>query len=154
MASFNKIEIAAEMFVKSHDCYYASGRDIDYIISILLSGAVIGIVSPVLTEQGGHTTHSLLARISNFLAEPDEPESKDGMFRATYNGLKHAGNNMGKNKVAPSADLEIQADLRLEAARMLDAAKQDFREIEIFQAIKERLPSRFLTLLESEEHYA
>ncbi len=154
MASFNKIEIAAEMFVESHDRYHAAGRDIDYIVSILLSGAVIGIVGPLLEEQGGHTAHSLLARISNSIAEPGEPESKDGMFRAIYNALKHAGNDKGKSKVAASADLEIQTDLRLEAARMLDAAKQDFQQISFHQTIGQRLSSRFIALLESGESYA
>lgn len=153
MASFNKIEIAAEMLVESHDRYLLAGLDIDYIVSILLSGAVIGIVGPLLEEQGGHTTHSLLARISNSI-EPGDPESKDGMFRAIYNALKHAGNDKGKNKVPASADLEIQTDLRLEAARMLDAAKQDFQQISVPQTIRQRLPSRFIALLESEESYA
>jgi len=154
MSPFNKIEIAAEMFVESHDRYHAAGLDIDYIVSILLSGAIIGIVDPLLEEQGGHTAHSLLVRILNLIAEPGEPESKDGMFRAIYNALKHAGNDKGKNKVAASADLEIQADLRLDAARMLEAAKQDFQQVSIPQTIRQRLPSRFIALLESEESYA
>jgi len=152
MTIFNKIQVAAEMFLEAHQRYTTASRDIDYITSVMLSGAVVGIVSPLLTEQGGHSTHSLLSRISNAIAEPGEPPTRDGMFREIYNALKHAGDT--KRKVAPSADLEIHADLAVEAARMLDAAKQDFRQIQISHELKKRLAPEFLDLLESTNDYA
>jgi hypothetical protein len=152
MATFNKIQVATEMFLEAHQRYSTASRDIDYITSVMLSGAVVGIVSPLLSEQGGHSRHSLLARIGNVVAEPSESPTHEGMFREIYNALKHAGDD--RRKVAPSEDLEIHADLALEAARMLDAAKQDFRQIHVSQELKKRLAPEFLQLLESENDYA
>jgi len=152
MATFNKIQVAAEMFLEAHQRYTTASRDIDYITSVMLSGAVVGIISPLLTEQGGHSTHSLLARIGNVVAQPGEPPTREGMFREIYNALKHAGDD--RRKVAPSKDLEIHADLALEAARMLDAAKQDFRQIQVSHELKKKLAPEFLDLLESENDYA
>jgi len=152
MATFNKIQVAAEMFLEAHQRYTTASRDIDYITSVMLSGAVVGIISPLLTEQGGHSTHSLLARIGNVVAQPGEPPTREGMFREIYNALKHAGDD--RRKVAPSKDLEIHADSALEAARMLDAAKQDFRQIQVSHELKKKLAPEFLDLLESEHDYA
>jgi len=152
MAAFNKIQLASDMFVEAHARYTNATRDIDYIVSILLSGAIGGIISPLLEEQGGHTMHELLARIGNAIAEPGEEVSYEGMFREIYNSLKHSGNK--KEKVAPSEDLEIQADLKQEAAHMLDAAKNDFRQITLQPKIKETLPESFLLLLQLDEDYA
>lgn len=153
MATFNKIQVAAEMFLEAHQRYTTANRDIDYITSVMLSGAVVGIVSPLLTEQGGHPTHSLLARIGNAIALPGESPTHEGMFREIYNALKHAGDNNRRKKIVPSADLEIHADLALEAAHMLHAAKQDFRQIQVCNELKKRLAPEFLELLESEDDY-
>ena len=152
MTTFNKIRLASEMFVEAHDRYTSAHRDIDYITSILLSGAVVGIVSPLLKEQGGHTMHELLVRIGNLIAEPGEEATHEGMFREIYNSLKHTGN---KNRnILSSADLEIQTDLKKEAAHMLDAAKHDFREIEVLPKVREGLSKEFLSLLEADKDYA
>jgi hypothetical protein len=152
VATFNKIRLASEMFVEAHDRYTNAHRDIDYVTSILLSGAVVGIVSPLLKEQGGHSMHELLARIGNLIAEPGEDAAHEGVFREIYNSLKHAGN---KNKnIPPSSDLEIQTDLKKEAAHMLDAAKHDFREIKALPEVREGLSKVFLTLLEADKDYA
>lgn len=144
---FNKIQIASKMFVEAHNRYLGAKEDIDYISSILLSGAVVGIISPLLKEQGGHTTHELLARISNLIAESGEETSHEGMFREVYNSFKHAGNDRGK--IAASRDLEIRTDLKREAAHMLDAAKEDFRNIEVSATVRNGLTQEFLDLLES-----
>jgi hypothetical protein len=144
--------MASEMFVEAHDRYTNARRHIDYVTSILLSGAVVGIVSPLLKEQGGHSMHELLARIGNLIAEPGEEAAHEGVFREIYNSLKHAGN---KNKnIPPSSDLEIQTNLKKEAAHMLDAAKHDFREIEALPEVREGLSKEFLTLLEANTDYA
>jgi hypothetical protein len=113
---------------------------------------VVGIVSPLLKEQGGHTFHSLLTRISNAIAEPGEDLSHEGMFRTIYNGLKHAGNK--RIAIAASDDLTITADLKAEAAHMLDAAKQDFRQIKLILKIRDDMPPEFVRLLETEGSYA
>jgi hypothetical protein len=152
MAALNKIQLASEMFVEAHARYTSARRDIDYVTSILLSGAVVGIVSPLLKEQGGHTMHELLTRIGNLIAEPGEEAAHEGVFREIYNSLKHAGN---KNKnIQPSSDLEIQTDLKKEAAHMLDAAKHDFREIEALPQVREGLSKGFLSFLEADADYA
>ncbi|MHB8916043.1 MAG: hypothetical protein ACYC4K_09565, partial [Thiobacillus sp.] len=120
----------------------------------LLSGAIVGIISPLLKEQGGHTMHELLARISNAIAEPGEEDSHEGMFREIYNSLKHAGNPNKRKKIAPSEDLEIQTDLKQEAAHMLDAAKNDFRHITVLPQIKDSLSESFLLILQLDADYA
>jgi len=140
------------MFVEAHERYSSATRDIDYIVSIVLSGAVVGIVSPLLKEQGGHTAHSLLARIGNLIAEPGESPTHEGVFRATYNAFKHAGDD--RRKISPSSDLEIQTELKREAAHMLDAAKDDFRQIKVLPDVKNGLSQQFIGLLESDDGYA
>lgn len=150
MATLHKIVVAADMFIEAHDRYANATRDIDYIVSIMMSGSVIGIVGPLLKEQGGHTSHSLLARISTKLGGPGSPETKEGMFRAVYNGLKHAGDR----KIPPSSDLLVHVHLEREAAHMLDDAKADFRQIKVTPDIQSKLPSQLLALLESDRDYA
>ncbi|WP_131280389.1 hypothetical protein [Hylemonella gracilis] len=140
------------MFVEAHELYSSATREIDYIVSIVLSGAVLGIVSPLLKEQGGHTAHSLLARIADHIAKPEEPSTHEGVFRATYNAFKHAGHE--SRKIAPSSDLEIQTELRREAAHMLNAAKEDFRQIKDFPYVNKHLSQQFFELIDSDEGYA
>jgi hypothetical protein len=153
MNTLNKVEVASQLFVEAHDRYTsAAATDIDYIVSIVLCGAVVGVVSPLLKEQGGHTAHSLLARIGNLIAAPGEPPTHEGVFRATYNAFKHAGND--RRNIAPSTDLEITTDLKREAAHMLYAAKDDFQQIKVDFVVRERLSPRFISLLESGDSYA
>jgi len=152
MATLNKIAVASEMFIEAHRRFRAASRDIDYIASIMMSGSVIGIVGPLLTEQGGHTSHEILARISTYLDCPGSPRTKEGVFRAVYNGLKHSGDIVGTR--APSDDLLLEADLAREAAHMLDAAKDDFRQIEVTSETRAALSQEFLQLMESDEGYA
>jgi len=71
MATHNKIVRAGTMLTEAHARYVEAAGDIDYVTSILLSGAVMGIVSPLFKEQCGHTSHELLARIERHFAEPD-----------------------------------------------------------------------------------
>jgi len=152
MATLNKITVASEMFMEAHRRFRAASQDIDYIASIMMSGSVIGIVGPLLKEQGGHTSHEILARISTFLDGPGSPRTKEGVFRAVYNGLKHSGDIAGK--LAPSDDLVLEADLAREAAHMLDAARDDFRQIEVTNGTRAELSQEFLQLMESDEDYA
>lgn len=117
MEKYNKIVVASKMFVESHNRYVSAKEDIDYIVSILLSGAVVGIIAPLLKEQGGYTTHELFAKISNALAEAgivetEDGEAHEGMFRAIYNSLKHAGKERKGAKLKPSDDMEIETNLK------------------------------------------
>ena len=50
MSQYNKIVVASEMFERSHEVFETAKSDMDYITSIMLSGAVIGIVAPLLLE--------------------------------------------------------------------------------------------------------
>ena len=67
------------------------------------------------------------------------------MFRSVYDGFKHAG--FKKRKVAPSADLAFDADLRKEAAWMLEAAREDFSKIIIERGVLDQLSDEFLKLI-------
>lgn len=51
MATLNKIQVASEMFVEAHSRYINAIHDIDYITSILLSGAVIGMANPAFERD-------------------------------------------------------------------------------------------------------
>ena len=152
MAQLNKLVVASEMFLEAHRRFVNAGRDIDYVASIVLSGAVVGIVGPLLKEQGGRTTHELLAKVANLVSEPGGPPAHEGMFRSIYNGLKHAGNK--NQKVRPSEDLEIHTDLRVEAGAMLEAAREDFSKIMIDRHVVDRLSQEFRTVINDNVDYA
>lgn len=152
MKKYNKIVFASEMFERAHNQFISAKSEIDYASSLLLSGAVVGIIAPLLAEQGGHPTHDLLARIGTAISGPDDQKQHAGLYRVAYNSLKHAGND--KKKLKASEDLEFEADIRLEAARMLDAAKADFKEITVAHLVREQCSRTFLELLESEHEYA
>ena len=92
MARFNKIVLASQMFVEAHERFDKASREIDYVTSLMLAGAVCGIVSPLLKEQGKGTFRVLLA----------------SLFKTTPN-------------------LDIDADLRKEAAWMLGGCPRRFQ---------------------------
>jgi len=151
MAAYNKVILASEMFIEAHERFLSATRDVDYVISLMLSGAVVGIVAPLLNEQGKPSMHQLLARLSD-IAEPDGKRAHEGMFRAVYNGLKHAGNS--RKGIVASADLSLNGDLRLEAAEMLEAAREDFTKILVTTDVHDQLSPRFVTLLRPSVDYA
>lgn len=152
MKKYNKVVIATELFERAHDQFVSAKSEMDYATSLLLSGAVVGIIAPLLAEQGGHPTHDLLARIGNIISENDDEKEHAGLYRAAYNSLKHAGNH--RKKLKPSQDLEFETNIRLEAAHMLDAAKADFKEITVPRNILQQCSQSFIGLLESEHEYA
>lgn len=152
MKKYNKIVIASEMFERAHRQFISASSEMDYACSLLLSGAVVGIIAPLLAEQGGHPTHDLLARIGAAISEPGDPKQHGGLYRVAYNSLKHTGND--RKKLKASEDLEFETDIRLEAARMLDAAKADFKEITVAHTVREQCSQTFIELLESEHVYA
>ena len=152
MRKYNKIVLASEMFIEAHNKFDSAKSEMDYVSSILLSGAVVGIVAPLLEEQGGRPIHKILAHISNVMVSEGNKKVHQGFFRETYNGFKHAGNK--KKDIKPIEDLEIETDVKLEAGRMLDVAKSDFKQIEISHNIRSQISSEFIQLLESEREYA
>jgi hypothetical protein len=141
--------MASKMFEEAHKLYSYAKNEMDYVSSILLSGAVVGIIAPLLAEQGGYPMHEILARISNVMNEDGEKDTKQGIFRETYNVFKHAGNR----KIKPSEDLEVETNLKLEAGRMLLAAKSDFKEISVSDEIRINISSNFIQLLKSNNEY-
>lgn len=150
MVALNKILLAADMFVEAHNLFVSGKRDIDYVTSTLLSGAVVGIIAPLVEEQGTESTHKTLANLAH-LAKPQTRAIRDGVFRWVYNAMKHAGDM--KSGLPASEDLEIVADLRDEAAQMLDAAKSDFRKIKVSDGIRQRLNPDFIDLLKIQGSY-
>jgi hypothetical protein len=150
--SYNKIMLAADMFVEAHDRFANAKRPVDFIASLLLSGAVAGIVAPLLNEQGKRSAHQLLAALSNVVGEPSAGRTHEGIFRTVYNGLKHAGDP--RRSVVPSTDLDLAADLRFEAAEMLNSAKEDFGKILVSAELNDQLSKRFIELLRSGDDYA
>ena len=158
MSKYNKIVLASKMFIEAHNKFDSAKSEMDYVSSILLSGAVVGIVAPLLEEQGGYPMHEILARISNVMisegvivSDGDE-KIYQGIFRETYNAFKHAGKQ--RKNIKPTEDLEIETDIKLEAGRMLDVAKSDFKRIEVSPNIQSQISSEFIQLLESEREYA
>jgi len=147
----NKLVLAAEMFVEAHERFTRARGDIDYVASLMLSGAVVGIVAPLLNEQGGRSMHQLLAALSQAVAEPGDG-AHEGLFRTAYNGLKHAGDR--RKGVAASQDLMLRADLRFEAAKMLEAAREDFRKVLIEPEVHSKLTPQFVELVTSGAEYA
>jgi hypothetical protein len=152
MKKYNKIVIASEMFERAHDQFVSAQSEMDYASSLLLAGAIVGIIAPLLAEQGGHPTHDLLVRIGNVISEHDGENHHVGLYRTAYNSLKHAGND--RKKFKPSEDLEFETDIRLEAARMLDAAKADFKEITVTGKVHQQFSQSFIELLGTEREYA
>lgn len=151
MKSYNKIVVASMMFEESVRIFDAAESDIEFISSIMLSGAVVGIIAPLLEEQGGHPMHEILSRIGNVIAVEGDGEQHPGIYRQTYNNLKHSGNKA--RKVKALEDLEFESDLRLEAARMLNAAKLDFREVVVPEHVSAEITPSFLLLLESDREF-
>lgn len=152
MKRYNKIIVASMMFEESVRIFNAAQSDIDYISSIMLSGAVVGTIAPLLEEQGGHPMHEILSRIGNVMSSVGEEKQHPGIYRQTYNSLKHSGNKA--RKIKASEDLEFESDLRLEAVRMLDVAKSDFREVVVPEHVRAKIAPSFLLLLESNREFA
>jgi hypothetical protein len=127
----NKLFLAADMFMEARNRFLNGTRDIDFVASILLSGAVLGMVSPLLKEQGKQTQHQIWERMANAIDQ--SAGVHEGTFRQNYNGLKHAG-NLRKN-IKASQDLTLNADLRKEASHLLDAARRDFNFVPLPKGI-------------------
>lgn len=51
----DKREIAANMILKSVQSFVEATNDFDYIQSILLAGASLGLTEPLLKQKGTHT---------------------------------------------------------------------------------------------------
>lgn len=145
--SYNKIELVGEMLVEAAHAYQSASKPIHYINCILLSGAALGILTPLLRELGIQNSIAQLAKFAQTIVKQDEQESENNSrfrdalsyYLSTYNSLKHAGKsnkgNKGREVLAPADDLTICADFADEAQFYLTHAIQDFG----------RLPEEYLS---------
>lgn len=136
---YDKRLIAADMLEEAINKFKTAESDLDYIQSILLAGASIGITNPLLSENQRQTAHEKSAenviRIREYsLGRELSQQEREDVFRGAmrfnkqaYNSLKHAG----KGKLAASDDLEIETDFAVEAEELLWAAIEDFKGLPI-----------------------
>ncbi|OCH01917.1 hypothetical protein [Aliivibrio fischeri] len=137
---YDKRLIAADMLEEAIKRFKVAETDLDYIQSILLAGASIGITSPLLSEEQMQSSHEKSAdnvirlrehALGRTLTSKEREEVFSGSLRfnkQAYNSLKHAGK--GK-KLAASDDLEIETDFAEEAEELLWAAIEDFNNLPI-----------------------
>ncbi|MFA0335245.1 MULTISPECIES: hypothetical protein [unclassified Vibrio] len=137
---YDKRLIAADMLEEAINKFKTATSDLDYIQSILLAGASIGITNPLLSENQKQTAHEKSAetviRIREYgLGRELSPQERKDVFSGTmrfnkqaYNSLKHAGK--GK-QLAASDDLDIETDFAVEAEELLWAAIEDFNGLPI-----------------------
>lgn len=71
METHDKILLAGELLVDAAKTYHSGVENVDFAKSILLAGAVIGIVTPWLKEIGVKSTHLELAELSAKLKGTD-----------------------------------------------------------------------------------
>jgi hypothetical protein len=134
----NKLQLAGDLLTEAaKDCRNAT-CDRDYAKSILLSGAVVGIVAPLLEELGIEPFQLSLAKGAIAFNGHDLPslsqKEQKGLigqgltyYRLAYNALKHAGG--GTKKIKPSEDLEFERNLGEEAYHLVDCAIIDYNKI-------------------------
>ncbi|WP_299263711.1 hypothetical protein [uncultured Psychrosphaera sp.] len=154
MTEHDKIPLAGEMLVQAVKSYEHALKDIDYVTSILLAGAVIGIIAPLLEELDIKSSQVALAELSVKSSNSTSLDKKVGraigFYRFTYNALKHAGH--GKN-IPASKDLVIHADLKDEAEFLIRHAVQDYNKIPepyiTLEYINNNMPHELLDVLQS-----
>src|SRR5262245_12482567 len=81
MDTYNKLVVGSELGVEAHHKFVGAKSDIDYISALLLSGAVVGIVHPLIAERGGKSSHDVLARVANLLSKPGEAKRTAGFYQ-------------------------------------------------------------------------
>jgi hypothetical protein len=158
MKIHNKLLLASELLVESAKTYRTASSDVDFAKSILIAGAVTGIIGPLLKESGTDPAQTQLAKLAaeidgSKLADLAEREQllEIGKFlrlsKFAYNTLKHAG---GKKDIKAVDDLIFEANLKEEAFWVIDYAITDFRQIFIPQSvINAQLSADFLQLVQS-----
>lgn len=149
MATYSKIMLAMDMVSKSYDNYVNAKTELDYISSILLSGASLGIIQPLIRERGGKSFHKILETLMKRITLNDRDiKAHEGVFRQTYNSIKHAGNV--RQNILPSDDLYINTNFKKEASRMLKACKEDFLKLNSCDVLGAScLPIDFVEFLEN-----
>ena len=148
----DKREIAANMILKSVQSFVEAKSDFDYIQSILLAGASLGLTEPLLKQKGTKTASETSAdtiiamREANIywegkkliveksvrtLSRREREDLRKEVRRSdleVYNSLKHTGKFW--DNTAPFDDLEINTDFRATAEAVILDAIDDFNALE------------------------
>jgi hypothetical protein len=152
MRTYNKLFLAAEMFMDAERRYRDAKSDIDFIGVILVAGAAAYIVFPLVEEQGGTPVRNFIADLCNGfqpLEEGEEP-TKPRDFLWSYNALKHLGSRGSKK---PSSDLELRVNLHVEAGSLLDETKHDFMQLNLDEDTMAKFPHGFFELIHNGRTY-
>ncbi len=168
MKKHDKLLLAGELLVEAAKTYRLATRDVDFVKSILMAGAVSGIVSPFLEELGVKPAQTQRAetavKIRSESARVHGREAVDPdaclrdewtreiaefirFDRFAYNSLKHAGK---KPKVKASEDLVLTVDLQKEASYLIESAIDDYKKLPFPQSVVNgQLSNELLELLHS-----
>lgn len=161
METHNKILLAGELLVDAAKIYRSGRKNVDFAKSILLAGAVIGIVAPLLEERGTKSSQAQFAewfiqvRRLNLSEKNEKKEISNSIRfdRFIYNSLKHSGSkHLGSYEegIKPSDDLLFEADLKREACRLIESAIADYNHLDLSREIVNmKLSDDLLTLLQS-----
>jgi len=131
--TINKLELAGQLLVEAVTTYRSGERNVDFAKSILMAGAVVEIVSPLLKEHDIRSHQIKLAALAKEVDEKSDVSKSMIFFRRPYNALKHAGKSSTNKdgtftwKTLPSSDLLIDLDLKDEADHLINSAIEDFR---------------------------
>ncbi|WP_445427382.1 hypothetical protein [Alishewanella sp. HL-SH05] len=157
MKTHNKILLSGELLLEAANIYKSAKTDTEFAKSILLAGAVINIVSPLLQELGIEPSEIQHAHVVLKLRKIDKDTlTKDQLrkeigkslkfSRMAYNSLKHSG----KGELKASDDLIFEANLSEEAYFLIGNAIDDFKRLPLpVRTINSELPGELLTLLQS-----
>jgi hypothetical protein len=166
----DKREIAANMILKSVQSFIEAKNDFDYIQSILLAGASLGLTEPLLKQKGTQTAshksadtiiamreahiywegNKLIVEKSVRILDRREREQIRKEVRHSdldiYNSLKHTGKPW--NNTAASEDLNIDTDFRATAEAVIFDAIDDFNALEFDERFEyHTLPENIRILL-------
>ncbi len=157
MKKHDKLVLAGELLLDAAKTYRAATTDVGFAKSILISGAVIGIVGPYLEEIGAKPSQNQYSEIAARLRGIDletcskkERSQELGkslrFYRLAYNSLKHAGDR----HTAASDNRFIEADLKNEAGYLLEDAIDDYRRLTMLEPdVNEQLSGELSHLLQS-----
>lgn len=166
----DKREIAANMILKSVQSFIEAENDFDYIQSILLAGASLGLTEPLLKQKETQSASEKSADIIIAMREAHiywkgnkliVDESVRSLCRTerekirtdvrrtdleVYNSLKHTGKPW--NQTPAFDDLNINADFRTTAEALIFDAIDDFNALEFDERFEyHSLPENIRILL-------
>lgn len=121
---YNKIDLAKEMLIEARKIYDSATNQMDHIKTILLSGAVLGIIVPLLKEKDIETSHDFKVDMLNYIFNTNE---HSGAFKMTYNSLKHTGNR--PKGINAWHDLKFEGHISSNSKYLLKDAEKDMDKL-------------------------